>query len=102
GRYQDQAPQLPLGQPATRRRAECGLITRQCNCRCHLQTSEDGRQTTDERSVRRRPLSILRHPATCLIRAIISSTACSTLILSFTTRLAAFAHTFSLLRMVNL
>src|SRR5262245_22028554 len=41
-------------------------------------------------------------PATCLMRTIISSTALSTGTLSLTTRLIAFAQTFSLLRMVNL
>src|ERR1044071_6695688 len=43
----------------------------------------------------------LDHPATCLILAIISSTAFSGVHLSFATRLTAFAHTFSLLRIVN-
>lgn len=47
-------------------------------------------------------LSISNHPATCLMRAIISSTALSTGILSLRTRFAAFAHTFSLLIIVNL
>ena len=42
------------------------------------------------------------YPATCLMRAIISSTAFSGVHLSTTTRFTAFAHTFSLLRMVNL
>ena len=41
-------------------------------------------------------------PATCLMRAIISSTAFSTVTLSLTTRLIAFAQTFSLLSAVNL
>ena len=41
-------------------------------------------------------------PATCLMRAIISSVAFSGVHFSFTTRLIAFAHTFSLLRIVNL
>jgi len=45
---------------------------------------------------------ILPQPATSLMRAIISSTAFSTGHLSVTTRFIAFAHTFSLLRMVNL
>src|ERR1700704_2177236 len=40
-------------------------------------------------------------PATCLMRAIISSTAFSTGIFSLTTRFIALAHTFSLLRIVN-
>ncbi len=43
-----------------------------------------------------------RQPATCLMRAIISSVAFSTETLSLTTRLMAFAQTFSLLRIVNL
>ena len=43
-----------------------------------------------------------RQPATCLMRAIISSTALSTGTFSLTTRFIALAHTFSLLRMVNL
>ena len=41
-------------------------------------------------------------PATALIRAIISSTALSTGTFSLTTRFIALAHTFSLLRIVNL
>jgi len=41
-------------------------------------------------------------PATCLMRAIISSTAFSTGHFSAATRFIAFAQTFSLLRMVNL
>src|SRR5687767_4875011 len=41
------------------------------------------------------------YPATSLMRLIISSTAFSTGHLSVTTRFMAFAHTFSLLRMVN-
>ena len=44
----------------------------------------------------------VRQPATCLMRAIISSTAFSGVQPSLTTRLIAFAHTFSLLRTVNL
>src|SRR6266705_4569538 len=41
-------------------------------------------------------------PATCLMRAIISSTALSTGTFSLTTRFIALAQTFSLLRIVNL
>ena len=41
-------------------------------------------------------------PAICLMRAIISVTACSTDTLSLITRLIAFAHTFSLFTIVNL
>src|SRR3954452_8563971 len=41
------------------------------------------------------------YPATCLMRAIISSTAFSGAHLSTTTRFTALAHTFSLLRTVN-
>ena len=43
-----------------------------------------------------------RYPATCLMRAISSSTALSTGTFSLTTRFIALAQTFSLLRMVNL
>ena len=42
------------------------------------------------------------YPATCLMRAIISSTAFSTVHFSLTTRFIAFAQTFSLFRIVNL
>src|SRR6266702_7250933 len=41
------------------------------------------------------------YPATCLMRAISSSTALSTGTFSLTTRFIALAHTFSLLRIVN-
>jgi hypothetical protein len=41
-------------------------------------------------------------PATVLMRPIISSTALSTGTFSFSTRLAALAHTFSLFSTVNL
>ena len=44
----------------------------------------------------------LAQPATCLMRAIISSVAFSGVQLSLTTRLIALAQTFSLLRIVNL
>src|SRR5689334_15230980 len=43
----------------------------------------------------------LPQPATCLMRAISSSTALSTGTFSLTTRFIALAQTFSLLRMVN-
>ena len=49
-----------------------------------------------------RPGQCQCQPATCLMRAIISSTAFSTGISSLTTRFIALAQTFSLLRMVNL
>ena len=45
---------------------------------------------------------IIFYPATCLMRAINSSTALSTGTFSLTTRFIALAQTFSLFRMVNL
>src|SRR5579863_3152261 len=54
------------------------------------------------RRVRDAKLHHQTYPATSLMRAIISSTAFSTGTFSLTTRFIAFAHTFSLLRIVNL
>ena len=45
---------------------------------------------------------VCAYPATCLMRAISSSTAWSTGTFSLTTRFIALAQTFSLFRMVNL
>jgi hypothetical protein len=61
--------------------------------------AKGGRGRSDRATLR---AGIVYYPATCLMRAISSSTALSTGTFSLTTRFMALAQTFSLLRMVNL
>src|ERR1700752_2139003 len=93
GDDQDQAPGLPRRHPCRNRCPAARRLADRDRRHRHTLTENPGRCRGRGRTYQ---------PATCLIRAIISSTALSTGTFSLTTRFMAFAPTFSLLRMVNL
>ena len=107
-RQQQQAPELPGRQAARggagrRRRAESPGDRRSwpwlgaADARAH-----PPHRARAPAAGERAPVRATGQPATCLMRAIISSTAFSTGTFSFSTRFIAFAQTFSLLTIVNL